>query len=353
MSKRERLAWVAAVGFVAFFGLGEFARWILESVRGPSWWAIDLNLVLRAGERLRAGAALYSDPAFLYPPAAALLGAALGLVDPFALSLLWAALKVGLALEAVRRWTPTWRLADRVLACLALVLSLPFLHDVMLGNVNTLLVAAIALAVLGRPSTRYGIPLGLLAALFAKPLLLPVGLWLLVFRRRVLAGAIATGLAATVLAVAATGPAAYVAWPSALLGGGRLASAFAGNHGVSALVPEAWLPVAATTGFALLMVLARRPAHVGLVWAVTSGILIAPYAGTYSALPIAIAVAVIGPTAPRVALAIVAVSPIATTYPLPFYAASILVAALVVRGPSPLGSAAAGPPNAASSVINW
>ena len=346
MSHRQRLAWVAAVAFVIVFGLGELARWILESVRGPSWWAIDLNLVLHAGQRLQTGAPLYGDPDYLYPPAAAVLGVALGWIDPFVLSLLWAGLKVGLAVAAVQLLATTSRPADRAMAALALVTCLPFLHDVFLGNVNTLLVAAIALAVLGRPSARSGIALGVLAALFAKPLLLPVGLWMLVFRRRTLTGTVAAGLVTTAVGVLLAGPAPYLAWPTALLGGQRFASSFAGNHGVSALLPEAWLPVAAITGLALLFVLARRGPQIGLVWATTAGILIAPYAGTYSALPIAIAVAVIGPVAPWFALVIVALSPIATTHPLPFYAASILGAVLFVRE----AASPSGPPSAASSV---
>ncbi len=353
MTPRQRLAWVAAAGFVMVFGLGELARWILESVRGPSWWAIDLNLVLRAGQRLETGGQLYSDPAYLYPPAAAVIGAALGWLDPFVLSLVWAILKLGVVAGAVHRLTPTWRPGDRVPAALAVGTCLPFLHDLFLGNVNTLLVAAVAVAAFGRPSPRSGIALGVLAAVFAKPLLLPIGLWLLVFRRSTLTGTIAAGLVTTALGVVVAGPAAYLAWPGALTGGERFASSFAGNHGVSALLPEAWLPVAALTGIALLFVLARRNGQIGLVWATTSGILIAPYAGTYSALPIVLAVAVIGPMAPRLALVIVALSPVATTYPLPFYAASILGAVLAVREPSAPAGVPAGPPKTATSVSNW
>ena len=70
-----------------------------------------------------------------------------------------------------------------------------------------------------------------------------------------------------------------------------------------------------------------------LAWAMTSGILLAPYAGTYAALPIALALPAIGPLAPGFALAIVAASPIATTHPLPFYAAAILLGSLALRDP--------------------
>ncbi len=175
--------------------------------------------------------------------------------------------------------------------------------------------------------------LGLAAAVVAKPFLVPVFLWLLVYRRPVLAGTVATGLAASAVGLALAGPTAYADWVSALAAGRRYAEPFAGNHGVSALIPELWVPVAVIIAIGLVLVLARRGPRVGLIWAMTSGILIAPYAGTYSALPIAAALPAIGPLSPLLAFAIVAISPIATTIPLPFYAAGILLASLALREP--------------------
>ena len=335
-----RLAWFAATLFVALFGVGELVRWIHESLAGPSWWAIDLDLWLRAGGRLVAGEALYADPAFLYPPAAAVLAVPLRAVDPFALSLGYAAAKVALAVAAVAILARDRPIGERALAVVALVGSLPFLHDVFLGNANVLLAGAIALAVFARPSPRSGVALGLAAAVFAKPLLVPVLLWLLVFRRPVLAGTVIAGLATTTAGLLLAGPAAYVAWVGALAGGSRYAAPFAGNHGVTSLVPELWAPVAGMVTLGLVLVLWRRWPETGLAWAVTSGILIAPYAGTYSALPIAVAMPAFLARQPRVALAIVAVSPIATTIPLPFYAAAILLAALLFREGRGAGSAA-------------
>ena len=330
MSARMRLGWFAAVAFVAIFGLGELAGWIGESLPGPSWWAIDLQLVLDAGTRLGSGQPLYADPKFLYPPLAAVVGRPLALADSFTISLLYAALKIVLAVVAVRALTPGWRPLDRLLAVVGLVCSLPFLHDVMLGNANVLLVGAMAVAVFGRPTPRSGVLLGLAAAVFAKPFLLPVLLWLLVFRRPVFAGTVAAGLAATAAGVLLAGPSAYVAWVSALAAGSRYAEPFAGNHGVTAFAPTLWAPVAVATAAALLLVLVRRGPRVGLAWATASGILLAPYVGTYGALPIAIALPAIGPLAPALALVVVAISPIATTHPLPFYAAGIMLATLAL-----------------------
>lgn len=136
------------------------------------------------------------------------------------------------------------------------------------------------------------------------------------------------GLVASAVGLIAAGIPAYAAWAGALAGGTRFAAPFEGNHGVTALVPELWLPIAIVTGVALVAVLLLRGPATGLVWALASGILIAPYAGTYSALPIVLALPLLTGPAPLLALAVVAVSPIATTHPLPIYAATLLLAAL-------------------------
>jgi hypothetical protein len=335
VTPRTRLAWFGAVAFVAMFGLGTLAVWVADSLDPPGWWAIDLQLLLDAGSRFASGLPLYADPKFLYPPLAAGLASPFSAVAPLPISLVYAALKVVTAAVAVAWLTRRWDSFGRALALVGLLTCLPFLHDLWLGNANVWLVAAMAWAAFGPNRRLSGVPLGVAAAVFAKPFLLPFLLWLLVARRPVSIGAVGAGLGATGVGMALAGVPAYVAWVAALFGGVSYATPFAGNHGVSALVPELWVPVAAVVAVGFAVVLLRADREVSLVWAVTCGILIAPYAGTYSALTIVIALPVLGPALPLFTLLVVAVSPIATTIPLPLFAAGILAGSLAMRARAP------------------
>jgi hypothetical protein len=331
VTPRRRLAWFAAVAFIVIFGLGELASFVIQSFGPASWWGIDLKLVLDAGSRLAAGADIYSDPRFLYPPLAAVVGEPLAPLSFDIVSVAYAVLKVAIAVVCVASLTGSWRLGARVLAVVGLVMCLPFLHDVMLGNANVVLVAAALPAVMGPRRSTSGVLLGLATAVVAKPFVLPIFLWLLVWRRSVFLGAVVSGLAATALGAVIAGPSAYLDWVGALAAGTRYAAPFVGNHGVTALVPELWLPIAAVVGVGLIVVLVGRGPETGLAWAVTAGLLLAPYAGTYSALPIALALPGMAILAPSMALVVVAVSPLATTHPLPIYAAAILIGTLAYR----------------------
>jgi hypothetical protein len=331
-----RLAWFAAATFVIIFGVGEFVRWVVVGWGGNDWWGIDLHLLIDAGARLLAGQPIYADERFLYPPLAAVVGVPLVGRSFDLVSVIYALAKILIAAVCVFALARPSSIGVRVFATITLVATLPFLHDVMLGNANVVLVASMVPAIFGSDRRRNGVLLGLTVAIFAKPLVVPVLLWLLVWRRRTLTGTVVAGIIATAFGALVAGPLSYVQWAEALMGGTRYASVFAGNHGVTALVPQLWLPIAAVTSLALVIVLVRRGALVGLVWAATAGLLLAPYAGTYAALPIALAVPGLVAAAPVLALAIVGVSPIATTHPLPVYAALIMLAVLKLPNGVPI-----------------
>jgi hypothetical protein len=330
MSARMRVWWFAAIAFVAMFGIGDLVIWIGQS---PSWWAQDL-VTYDAARRLTDGGALYADPKFLYPPLASLLGIPFLVLDRVAASLALAAGKILLAVLSVLWLTSGWRVSNRALAIVAVVTSLPFLHDLMLGNTNVLAVAAMVPAVFGRSHPRNGILMGLAGAALAKPLMIPVLLWLLVWRRGTFVGAVIAGAIGSAVGVVAFGLSSYGDWIASVRSASIwLSTPFEGNHGVTAIDPAFWPPVAAVTAVLFVLVLARRGPRTGLVWALTSAILLVSYAGTYSALPIALALPVIAPLAPMLAFVVVAISPIATTIPLPFFAGGILLASLALREP--------------------
>jgi len=233
------MAWFAVTVFVVIFGLGEFARWVfIDPAGGPGWWGIDLRLAVDAGARLASGQPIYADSRFLYPPLAAIVAIPLTHLDFMVVSIVFALLKILIGAAAVMSIARDGPPIQKLAASLMLVLSLPFLHDVMLGNTNVLLVGAMVPAMLGRDRARNGVLLGLATAAFAKPLVLPVLLWLLLWRRQTWIGTVLTGLVATAFGALVAGPGRYVDWVQALLAGGnRFAVPFAGNHGVTALVP--------------------------------------------------------------------------------------------------------------------
>ena len=243
---------------------------------------------LDAGSRLGSGQPLYADPKYLYPPLASLLGIPFLALDRFSASLVLAAGKVLLAAVGVLWLTPNWRPTSRALAvvglvCLAPVPARPHARQrerpAGWGDGG------------GGLRTAHAAKRG--ACWASRPRSSRSRSW----RRSSCGSSCSAGRCSRARWSQAqsrlrrpqwlvAGPSAsYADWAHAV--GRRVhAEPFAGNHGVTALAPALWPPVAAATAALLVLVLARRGPRVGLAWALASGILLAPYAGTYSALPI-------------------------------------------------------------------
>ena len=162
----------------------------------------DLEAYLAAARDIWHGAPLYATflhhpfpdptlrPAFIYPPAFALLIAPLGLLPDAVASAIW--LLIGQAsligaLALIVRWQkpPSWAVTVLILATLTFY---PLWIDVLQGQANLpvllLVTAGVAGVARGRP--RYGAALGIAAALKLTPLVLLV--WLLLDRRLRAAG---------------------------------------------------------------------------------------------------------------------------------------------------------------------
>jgi arabinofuranan 3-O-arabinosyltransferase len=187
----------------------------------------DLTPWLQAARDLVAGAPLYDDERFLYPPGAAVLGVPFILLGDFearlAVRLVLAAAVVVGTLVAARVFghePATWPAA---VALLVVVCSPPFHWGLLLGNVGLVMLLALALTLLlllrGSPAAA-GVVLGLSLAL--KPMLAPVLLVLLLDRRwRALAaaGVVAGGVTLVGLAWSVDGPSFVTTTVPFLLGG--------------------------------------------------------------------------------------------------------------------------------------
>ena len=222
---------------------------------------LDWRRVLEAGDAWARGQSPYAVPGYFYTPALAVLAAWLPDASTILVVLAGTATAVALA-------------PRHPIAVLAVLCYPPVWGDLALGNVTILLTGAVVLA-LGEDRPLRGVPLGLGLALVPKPMFIPVLLWMLVHRRRSLAGVVAAGLAVTLPALL-TG--LYPSFVGALMRG--ITPDFAGNLSITTLVPWAGVPISM---LAVLVALAavRREAS-GLMAAAIAGSLVGTYVGVYA-----------------------------------------------------------------------
>jgi len=115
------------------------------------------------------------------------------------------------------------------------VASPPVIHDLVLGNVMTLYLAAVAIAI-ALPRHRFAaVPLGVLCAIALKPAVLPILIWMLLRNRAQFVAALIAGAATTALFAVVLGPSIYLDYLRALPRLGGLAQPFSGNVGLSAI----------------------------------------------------------------------------------------------------------------------
>jgi hypothetical protein len=176
-----------------------------------------------------------TDYPYLYPPPLALLWS-FGLT-PALYAVLKALSLVTLAAFARPELSGASRSQAGLVALALIALSLaspPVIHDLVLGNVMVLYLAASALVVAfpGRPLA--AAPVGILVAVALKPAIAPVLLWLLIRRRAQFVTAFVAGLVTTVTALLFVGVGSYIDYLLALPRMGGLAQAFSGNLGLSA-----------------------------------------------------------------------------------------------------------------------
>ena len=244
---------------------------------------------------------------------------------------LWLGLKIAsLAALAAFAWRHAPTAAARVGFSLGLVgvaiAFPPVIHDLILGNVMVLYLAAIAL-VCAWPDRRWAvIPLGVLIAIAFKPLVAPILLWLLIRERARFIDVVVVAVGLTLAFALVIGPTFYVQYLVALPKLGALAQPFSGNLGLSGVSPAlalAAIPLGlAWAGFAAW----RLSPEAGLATAVALTLIVQPTVGfNYAAVLIpalillwrvqrpvglltALAVILLSPLSPPVAGILVAVA---------------------------------------------
>jgi len=250
-------------------------------VLAPLAWGQDANFYRGCGVALSSGKACES----LYPPLTSYAALPLVPLSPALAAL--AMSMIGAALLALGVWLETKGCArvDRALTAIAVFGFAPVVFELILGQVTLLIAASLYPVVRRRDGYRNGLAFGVALALAPKPMLALVVVWILVWRRRALAGTVAVAAALTLAGLFLAGPAAYADWASGVLGAG------ARGAGISELALHAnqslWPMTAAKALLAGLVVLVTlyvtvRDADRGLAAAVVGGLLVAPYTGLYA-----------------------------------------------------------------------
>ena len=319
------VAWSIIVGLSALFDLAVFVRWVNNGVTAGE----DGVRVLRAAQSLAAHGPLYSDPAFLYSPLAALLAWPASLLPTQTALAAWLVAELALTGLLALRLTRGLPFSVRLVALVGAATSLPVLYDVALGNTTVVLLATMALVVMLPDEVGAGLALGVMAAAIPKPLVLPFLAWMLVWRRRALAGTLLAGAAATAVAMLVAGAGAYQSWIAAMRAGTRFAVPFAGNSGLTELAPAAALPIMLVTAGVFVWVLARRDQRTALVWALGCGLIVAPYVGLYGAAALLLALPELYARSPRITFGLAAVAPLAAPFALPLLGGAAMALALV------------------------
>ena len=286
---RHRLAarlerWGGRPALVAIAAMNAITGLAAVAILAPLTFGVDAEYFRRCALFAAEGRI---DCDFVYSPLAALVARPLTWVSPTAAAVVMTLLGFAILVTGVRHETRGHALFDRVLVAIAALGFAPVVYELLLGQTTFLIAAALYPAARRPDSFRTGIPFGIVLALAPKPLLIPVLVWMVVWRRRALAASLLATVALTCLGLALMGPEQYRQWVHVLTsaGGaslaGNLSLSLAGNF---SLWPLDWtdLAIAAAVGAATLWAILRDPSR-GFVASLLASMVLAPYTGLYSA----------------------------------------------------------------------
>lgn len=240
----------------------------------------------------------------LYPPLTALVAWPLTLLPPAGAAIVMSSIGLAILFVGFVIETRGEALLDRALVLVAVLGFAPVVHELLLGQVTLPIAATIYLVARRGDAYRNGIPLGIALAIAPKPILFLVVVWMLVWRRRALAGAILAAVAMTAAALVVASPDAYAAWLGILFGLGRDSVAGVAplaTHGNLSLWPldAPKLAVALVVAATVVWIILRDDTR-GFVAAVLAGLVLAPYTGLYAGTMLLLAVRPALRFAPRV-----------------------------------------------------
>jgi hypothetical protein len=225
---------------------------------------------------------------------------------------------VGILLTGVKLETRGQALVDRALVAVAALTFAPVVYELLLGQTTLLIAATLYLVARRCDGFWNGIPFGIALALAPKPLLIPVLVWMLVWRRRALAAAVLIALTLTGVGIALLGLEQYREWLVVLTGAGRdtvSGTFWLSLHGNISLWPMSPLTFAlACVVGAMTLWAIMRDCSRGFVASLIAGLLLAPYSILYafSILLVAVKPALeFAPRATRVLALIATVAPVA------------------------------------------
>jgi hypothetical protein len=222
-------------------------------------------------------ASLYAwsdDYTFRYTPLGALFFAPLAPLSETAAVWTWLGFK-GVVLGATAWWfARPWAGIDRWLVVALVVAFPPIVHDLVLGNVSTIVVFA-TLALARWPDARGGAIYGLLVVLMPKPYLIPVLVYLAVRRTTAFLAATATILAGIVVGVLIFGTEPWTAFLGTLTE--PLGRTFTANVGFSGLLGPAGVAIGIAVGLVVLVVGTLDGGARGFGLGIIGGILMGPY----------------------------------------------------------------------------
>ena len=313
---------VAAINAILAVGIGVLIA--------PHVWSVDGDRNLAAARALMAGT-FGQDHGYLYTPLAAALAIPAVAVVPYGGAVLgWLVARIGVLLDGVRREVGDLSTIDRILVAVAAIGFVPTLHDLLLGNVSIPITAAVAVVAWSGDGYLAGLPLGLVLATVPKPALIPILIWMLVFRRRALTSAVGSAAILSVATLAILGASTYGAWFQVLLHPDYMETNQAGNLALGAMLPAilAW-PLMTLTVVATIVALRRGEAP-GFIACLCAGLLIAPYTMAYGAVLLLLAVRPLARVAPRPTFVLAATGSVGAIVFLPIWVGAILATTLTI-----------------------